>query len=325
MKEFCQTLLYQLQNDHKVFLTLVTHHTQGSPGTTGAKMWVAQSGETFGTIGGGIMEYKLLDRAQEILAQADFTPEIQTLYHRPDTEGEKSGMICAGSQTNIYDLCHPDRDRDSIERLIDLVDRDMAGYLSIDLSGISVIETAVNLAQPPIQLIQSSGNWRYTEQLLNRQRIAIVGGGHCALALSRVMSQLDYEVLVFETRDRVSTLTQNTYANTIKIIADYREVGSLIPHPELTCVVVMTTDFLSDIRALLGVVSLPFPFIGVMGSHAKIATILDRLRQEGLRESLLSRLHAPVGLAIGSHTPAEIAISIAAQILQERTTNFKKV
>ncbi len=93
---------------------------------------------------------------------------------------------------------------------------------------------------------------------------------------------------------------------------------ALIPFPNLTCVVVMTTDFPSDVRALLGVVSVPFPFIGVMGSSAKIAQIFQELRQAGVSETVLSRLYAPVGLPIGSHTPEEIAISVAAQILQER-------
>lgn len=319
-RNFWESLRQKLSDKQKVFLALVAHHTPGSPGTTGAKLWVAETGEIQGTIGGGIMEYKLIDRAKKILKQEDFQPEIQTLYHRASGFGEKSGMICSGSQTNLYYLCHPSRDREIIEQLVSIVERDISGSLLIDSSGMSVEETPVNLAQPTIQLIQESGNWRYEEQLLNHQRIAIIGGGHCSFALSRVMSQLNYNVLVFDTRHEVSTLTQNTYAQSVKIVEDYQEVGDLIPFPQLTCVVVMTTDFTSDIRALLGVVSLPFPFIGVIGSRAKIATIFEQLQQAGISESLLSRLYAPVGLPIGSHTPEEIAISIAAQILQEKAT-----
>ncbi len=264
------------------------------------------------------MEQKLIDRAQEILKQEAFKPEIQTLYHRTAGLGEKSGMICSGSQTNLYYLCHPSRDRETVEKVVSLIEQDLASTLLIDTSGMSVAEKSVNLAQPAIQLIQESGRWRYEEQLLNRQRIAIIGGGHCSLALSRVMSQLDYEVLVFDTRYEVSTLTQNNYARFIKIVEDYQAVGALIPFPQVTCVVVMTTDFPSDIRALLGVESLPFPFIGVMGSHAKIAKIFEQLQQSGISENSLSRIYAPVGLSISSHTPEEIAISVAAQILQER-------
>ena len=316
--EFWAKLHHNLYKNKKVFLALVASHTQGSPGTTGAKLWISETGEICGTIGGGIMEYKLIDRAKEILKQETFTPEIQTLYHRASGFGEKSGMICSGSQTNLYYLCHSSRDRETIEKVVSLIEQDISGSLSIDASGMSVEEKTVNLDQPAIQLIQESGSWRYEEQLLNRQRIAIIGGGHCSLALSRVMSQLDYEVLVFDTRDEVSTLTQNNYARSVKIVKDYQAVGALIPFPQITCVVVMTTDFPSDIRAMLGVTSLPFPFIGVMGSHAKIAKIFEQLQQAGISENALSRIHAPVGLPIGSHTPEEIAISIAAQILQER-------
>ena len=318
IEKFWTKLLQKLSKNQKVFLALVAHHTPGSPGTTGAKLWVAETGETYGTIGGGIMEYKLIDRAKEILQQENFQPEIQTLYHRTSGSGEKSGMICSGSQTNLYYLCHPSRDMEVIEKVVSFLEKDISGSLSIDTSGISVEEKAVNLAQPVIQLIQESGRWKYEEQLLNRKRIVILGGGHCSLALSRVMSQLDYEVLVFDTRHEVSTLTQNTYARSVRIVEDYQKVGAVISFPQLTCVVVMTTDFPSDIRALLGVVSLPFPFIGVMGSRAKIATIFEQLQQAGVSENLLSRLYAPVGLPLGSHTPEEIAISIAAQILQER-------
>jgi xanthine dehydrogenase accessory factor len=318
IKKFWAKLLEKLYKNQKVFLALVAHHTQGSPGTTGAKLWVAETGETCGTIGGGIMEHKLIDRAKEILKQENFTPEIQTLYHRTSGYGEKSGMICSGSQTNLYYLCRPSRETEIIEKVVSLLDRDISGSLFIDLSGMSVEEKAVNLAQPQIQLTQELGTWRYEEELLNRNRIAIIGGGHCSLALSRVMFQLDYDVLVLETRHEVSTLNQNIYARSAKIVEDYQAVGALIPFPQLTCVVVMTTDFASDIRALLGVVSLPFPFIGLMGSRAKITTIFEQLQQAGISKSLLSRLYAPVGLPINSHTPEEIAISIAAQILQER-------
>ena len=184
-RNFWANLLQKLSENQKVFLALVAHHTPGSPGTTGAKMFISERGEIQGTIGGGIMEYKLIDRAKEILKQEDFKPEIQTLYHRTSGSGAKSGMICSGSQTNLYYLCHPSKDRETIEQVVFLMERDISGSLSIDSSGMSVAEKPVNLAQPAIQLIQESGNWKYEEQLLNRQRIAIIGGGHCSLALSR--------------------------------------------------------------------------------------------------------------------------------------------
>lgn len=320
MTSFWFQLLYQLKYNHQVFLALVGSHSSASPGTTGTKMFISETGEINGTIGGGIMEHKLIERAKVILQQKqEFKPEIQTLYHSSSGLGEKSGMICSGSQTNIYYLCQPSKDKEAIAKIVSVIERDIPASLLVEPSGMSVQEKVLDLAQPQIKLTQDSGEWKYEEQLLNRKRIAIFGGGHCSLALSRVMSQLDYEVQVFDTRpDEVSTLTQNIYARSVQIIENYQGAGVLIPFPELTYVVVMTTDFVCDIRALLEVVSLPFPFIGVMGSSAKISTIFEQLQQAGISDTLLSRLHAPVGLPISSHTPSEIAISIAAQILQER-------
>lgn len=318
MINFWSNLLHQLQNNHQVFLALVTHHTKGSPGTTGAKMFISETGAIQGTIGGGIMEYQIVERAKKILQQQKFTPEIQTLYHRSSGEGEKSGLICGGSQTHLYYLCRPQVETETIKKVVSLLKRDISGSLYLQPEGMSVEEQAVNLTQPQILLTQKSGRWVYEEQLFNRQKIAIIGGGHCSLALSRVMSQLGYQVLVFERKSKVTTSTKNIYAGSLKIVEDYQAVGTLIPFPHLTCVVMMTTDFSSDISGLLGVIFLPFPFIGVMGSRAKIAQIFQKLQQTGVREEVLSHLYAPVGLDIGSHTPEEIAISVAAQILQER-------
>ena len=80
----------------------------------------------------------------------------------------------------------------------------------------------------------------------------------------------------------------------------------------------MTADYRTDVRALLGVAALPFPFIGLMGGRKKIDRIFSLLREEGISRETIERIHAPVGLDIGSQTPEEIAISIAAQLVRER-------
>jgi len=73
-----------------------------------------------------------------------------------------------------------------------------------------------------------------------------------------------------------------------------------------------------DVAQLLGIVDKPFPFVGVMGSHAKISEITKQLKNEGISDKQLSRFTAPVGLPMVSNTPEEIAISVAAQLLQNR-------
>ena len=106
-----------------------------------------------------------------------------------------------------------------------------------------------------------------------------------------------------------------------QIIDDYKKAAPQINLPEKTNVVIMTTDVASDVRGLLGVLDNPFPFIGVMGSENKISEIKKQLKAEGIADQQLSRITAPVGLPMVSNTPEEIAISIAAQLLQLRDEN----
>ena len=315
--EFWRTLESHLGAGERVFLALVADNTRHSPGTAGARMLLAENGDRYGTVGGGIMELKLLERAAEILRGGDFEPEIRTLHHRREAAGERSGMICAGSQTNLYTLCRPDADLETVRRIVTLLADGRSGTISIDPRGMAVEEQAPDLSRPRI-VLEPGERWRYQEQLLNRKRLAILGGGHCALALTRTMSRLGYDVSVFETRENVFEDELEGLARSVQIVEDFRQAGARIEYPEITWVVVMTTDFPSDVRALSGVLSLPFRFVGVMGAPAKISEIMARLAAEGFSRHQLDRAHAPVGLPIASHTPEEIAISVAAQILQLR-------
>ncbi len=318
MLAFWKQVQRHLQKGEKTFIALVAENTKGSPGTPGAKFLVAEGGALWGTMGGGAMEYNLVERARNLLNDNGFVPELQTLLHRRTGEGDKSGMICAGSQTNVYALCLPERDGWIIDHLVELAEQECNATLFIDKNGLKVDETEADPVKPKIRLSQDDDEWCYEEQLLNRNRVAIIGGGHCSVALCQTMARLGYEVFIFDTREDVFTLQNASDARQVRIVSDYREVGGLVRFPQLTCVVIMTTDFMSDVRGLLGTVLLPFPFIGIMGSMTKIKKIYETLTEEGVKEERFEKIYAPVGLSLDSDTPEEIAISVAAQILQER-------
>ena len=315
---YWKKVLSLLNEEQNVFLAMVVHHTIHSPGTTGAKLLVAENKKMMGTIGGGIMEHTLVNHAQEILSNGHFIPEIHTLNHQKSGTDEQSGMICAGKQTNLYYVCEPKKDGKTVGKIIQILNEGQSAILSISPEGMTVHKQKLNDYEFQYKLIQDEHNWHFQEQLKNFNRIAIIGGGHCSLALSRIMNNLGYDVVVFETRENISTLDQNTFADSIQILDDFKKAASQINLPEKTQVVIMTTDVKSDVRSLLGILDNPFPFIGIMGSQAKISEIKNQLKTEGISEQQLSRLTAPIGLPMVSNTPEEIAISVAAQLLQLR-------
>ena len=320
MLTFWQTLASYLENGQRVFLALVAAHGDHSPGTSGAKLLVPERGEPLGSVGGGIMEYNLIQRARAVLANGEaFTPEIEALDHHTKGTGTPSGLVCAGNQTNLYYLCTPEKEGATVAQVVALIEADRSGWLTIRPEGMAVMEQAPDLEQPAVVLTEAAGLWRYEEQLLNRKRIAILGGGHCSLALSRMMRWLGYTVHVFDTRPAIASFENNPHAHTVAL-ADYHEAAAHIVLPELTDVVVMTNSYEADVQGLRGILPLPVPYIGLMGSAAKIGRVYSTLRKEGVSKKTLARITAPVGLPIESDTPEEIAVSVAAQIIQRRNT-----
>ena len=309
-----------LDGGERFFLAVVAGHSDHSPGTAGAKLLVSASGKTLGTIGGGIMEHNLVERAATILRQADFTPELHTLAHRATGEGEKSGMICAGSQTNLYLLCTPEKDRDTVAAIHACLQNDRPGTLRIGPGGLTLNAETPRPGpgvHPPHYELQAEGPaWRYWEQLLNDRRVVILGSGHCSSALAPVMLRLGFAVTVMAKGVDKPLLAESDHAAIHFVtVNDYSEAAARIDYAELTRVIIMTTDVAGDVAGLVSLQPLPLPFIGVLGSLAKIAVIRTRAAEALGRPLEETNLYAPVGLPIDSHTPEEIAISVAAHLL----------
>ncbi len=331
--EFWQYVDAALDGGEDVFVALVAHNSKRSPGTRGAKLCVRADGASYGTIGGGGMELNIIQRAVEMLAanaqeRGAFVPEAQRLFHRKAGQGDKSGLICAGNQTNLYFLLQPGRDGAVVAEIVRRVAGDLPGVLVITADGLRLVNGEEAGESPDWAPIVFRGleedeptieeDWRYEEQLQNWKRVAIIGGGHCGLALSRTMSQLGYVVTIFDTRPDVATFVANEFATYRIVVADLADAGARITLPHLTNVVVMTTNLHGDVRGLMGVLDGPYPYIGLMGAPAKLVRIKSELTEAGFSQQVFQRVRAPIGLPMASDTPAEIAISIAAELLQER-------
>jgi xanthine dehydrogenase accessory factor len=160
-------------------------------------------------------------------------------------------------------------------------------------------------------------DWLYKENVGVLDTIYIVGSGHVGLALSRVMATLDFRVVAIDDRGTVETFAKNAYADE-KILSTYDKLGDFVRDGNRSYVAVVTTAYKSDEAALKSLFAKQPHYIGVMGSAAKLKQIFDDLKNEGISDEQLNRIHAPIGVQIGSHTAEEIAVSIAAEIIKVR-------
>lgn len=156
----------------------------------------------------------------------------------------------------------------------------------------------------------------YVEPLMTKLPITLFGAGHVAHATAPLLSGLDFAVTVVD--DRPELLTAERFPDCNLIEADPVTHARALEGGDDQWWLVFTHDHKRDQDVVEALLPRPCAWVGMIGSQAKVARFLVRYRAAGLEEQLLQKLSAPVGLDIGSETPAEIAVSIAAELIRVR-------
>ena len=310
----------KLEVSISVILLFVLHSEGSSPGRQGFHMIVSGDGSLFGSIGGGIMEHKLVELAKKKLVQKEKTVELKYQFHDKSHASNQSGMICSGHQ--IIALFPLFQENLRLFQRIKQVENNRSSC-KIILSPMGVSIQDIRDQQSPLGWhISDEKNWHYAQALKKQKVIHIFGGGHVSLALSEVMRFLGFYIKVYEDRPNLNTLNQNTFCHE-KHIQNYDQVGLLLNDCANDYVVIMTFGYRPDKAILIQLLSKSFAYIGMMGSKAKIKTLLGELESAGYPYSVYQHVHTPIGLDIKSETPEEIAISIAAQIIQKTNKKYE--
>ncbi len=227
-------------------------------------------------------------------------------------------MICSGRQTVIL-LPLTQADIGTVETIFESLQQQRRAAFEISNLRFQIIENT-KYASPFYFSKTTHTDFLYQEKLGHKHELFIIGGGHCALALSELMSKLDFRICVFDDRPGLNTIEKNAYANEIRILENYDGIGDLVPESADIYVVVMTLGYAFDEIVIRKLIDRDFKYFGVLGSRAKMKTLLRSLESEGFSAERLSRIRTPIGIQINSHTPEEIAVSIAAEIIQVKNS-----
>ena len=295
-----------------VILLYVLESKGSSPGRQGFKMAVAADNDFSGTIGGGIMEHKFVEMARAKLQQEIVLSIIYKQVHDKTVTKNQSGMICSGEQT-VFFYKVQQKDIEQIEGLIHSLEAHKNGTLQLSPAGISF---SPDIPGNDLYFEQyDADDFLLIEKTGFKNRLHIIGGGHCALALSKLMNGMDFYITLYEERDGLNTLEQNMYAHEKKIVASYNDLNELIEEGENVYVVIMTFGYRTDDIALKAIWNKHFKYIGVLGSRSKMEKMFSAYKRENMNEELLKNIHSPIGMQIKSQTAEEIAVSIAAEII----------
>ncbi len=308
--ELWHWLISALEINESVALLIVADSRGSSPGTPGAKMAVSLQ-NVIGTVGGGSIESEMIASARAMLIKGESHPKVLRRAHRASADLKPSGMICGGEQTVLIYPCRS-TDKSSFERLISSVEKGEYSLFKVSAHG---VQTSPQITSVPVPVTFESGeSWQYCECLGPRKRAFIVGGGHIALALSKILEMLDFDITVIDEREGLETMQANVYAKQ-KWRLPYSAIARAVPEGNDVFAFVMTHDHRCDQEVLTELAGKQLAYLGLLGSRHKISRIRQTLT-EHFPESLCQSIHAPMGLPIGSHTPEEIAVSIAAELVQ---------
>jgi xanthine dehydrogenase accessory factor len=158
----------------------------------------------------------------------------------------------------------------------------------------------------------------FLEPLHPAPRLIIFGAGHIGTALAQIGKMLDFTVVVVDNRPEFANRERLPWADTV-IAEDYQSALKKILPLDNAYVIILTHKHVHDFEILERCVQQAFHYLGMIGSKTKVAKAFQQLREKGIDETVIQRIHAPIGVDIGANTPAEIALSIAAELVAVRS------
>ncbi len=286
----------------RVRLYTVVQTWGSAPRPPGAMLALRGDGMLIGSVSGGCIEDDLIERQRDGRAEAGV--ELIT-YGVSREEAARFGLPCGGTLRLVAEeIDDPAWVEELLARCADhqLVARELELA-----SGRSVLLPASRGDQ-----LRFDGE-RLRAVYGPRWRLLLIGAGQLSRYVSEMARMLDFEVLICDPREEFAYGWEDDHARFVPGMPD--DAVLAIAPDERTAIVALTHDPRLDDMALLTALGSPAFYVGALGSRVNSAKRRERLAYLGLPEADVARLHGPIGLPIGSHTPPEIALSLLAEIV----------
>lgn len=313
-----------------------------APRSPGAKMIIRKDRSITGTIGGGLLEAKVMDRGVEVIRDRKAAVED---FHLTKADFSGIDMTCGGNLSVLVDYIDAG----------DPLNRDVFTYLSSSDTDRSVAYLVTRIPETEEELrsckhavltsgdffagfmgaddallrekvfesdskyrVVSAGGRRYICEAANIHHCAyILGAGHVGLKIGELLKYTGFHVTVIDDRADFANAERFPFADRI-IVADFEESFSMIDTDKFSYVVIVTRGHAKDEVCLEKALRTEAGYIGMIGSRPKREGIYKNLMAKGFTQADIDRTHSPIGLPIGAETPEEIGISVAAEIIKVR-------
>jgi len=304
MRDILETLVTWDAEGLRAAWAILVETERSAPREPGAALAVNERGDVAGSVTGGCVEPAVYEEARAVLA-GEAARLVE--YGIEDETAFEVGLPCGGTVRILVGLV----DGAVVRELAAAVAEERPVELEASLSGEARVVPAGARTEPEL------ADGVFHLPLLPRPRMYVFGAVAHAAALAEAGRLLGYHVTVSDARARFVTPERIPAADAL-VVGWPDEVLRDAPVDERTAICVLTHDRKLDVPALRAALASPAGYIGAMGSRRTTEARAAALREEGVGEEELGRIRAPIGLDIGSRTPAEVAVAIAAEIVSVR-------
>ncbi len=335
------TLATVLEAGGNAVLARILDLRGSGPRRTGAALLLTSGGRVQGTVGGGRLEQAVLEEADRVLREG------RTLILRYETGLFGEGG-CGGAADVFLEPLFPGDEE--LMRLLrareEIVGRGESGLLATRIvEGVArparaliapggifeaggafppgvrrALAAGLELAAPRLETFatEAEGAWLlYLEPVTPAPVLLLLGAGHIATALAPIAQRLGFRVWVADARPGLADPGRFPDAERVRAGTAAELLAELSPGQK-PYIVIAGPSHEADRDSLRAALERETVYLGMLGSRRKRESVFRALRREGLAEEKLARVRCPAGLAIGAETPAEIAVSIAAELVRER-------
>jgi xanthine dehydrogenase accessory factor len=316
MRDVLPTLERWVADGRRVVVATVVERQGSAPRDPGASMALNDLGEVAGSVTGGCVEPAVIREGQAVLAGG---PAKLVRYGIADDEAIDVGLACGGTVAILVFALDPALVAPIAEAVA--ADRPVALVLPL---GEAIGEQRLVEAHPLLEVGDSavvqtdSGELVFVESFAPRPRMYVFGAVDHASALVTLGKFLGYRVSVCDAR--AVFVTEERFPDADELVVDWPDrFLARSPVDARTAIAVLTHDTKFDVPALSAALATNAGYIGAMGSPRVREEREERLRAEGIGDAELARIHAPIGLPIGGRRPEEVAVAIAAELIESQT------
>ncbi len=353
MSNFFLELVEQLNANRKVVIARIIRQVGSAPRTIGTKCLILEDGSLRGTIGGGALEFQVMNAAQNTIKQG----KSSILYFQlTGKEVAQTDMLCGGKVDVYLEPLDPGNgmakevfeaasyaitkgNRGILATLISegigSGDESCRAFITEDgllIGGIEIIseedqqklQTLGETKSPALIELKAGGPLVFVERVEPDDVLYLFGAGHVSTFIAPLAKMIGFKVVVIDDREEFANKERFPSADEI-IALPFSDAFERITVTPCAYFAIVTRGHIYDHEVLRYALQQSSGYIGMIGSKRKRDLVYQALRDEGFSEERLKEVHSPIGLEIGAETPEEIAVSIVGELIKERVTLKAKV